>query len=469
MSEPTRTAAVILAAGKGTRMKSAHPKVLFNVGDKPLCSHVIDAVAGALAAPVVVVVGHGKDAVQRALSARHGDAIAFAEQTEQRGTGHAVQVALPAIGDATAVLVVCGDTPHIDTASLRALIEARAAADAAVALWTTQIEPPTGYGRIVRDGAGAVRGIVEEKDADALTRAVTEVNAGVYCFERAFLAAALPRLTDKNAAGELYLTDVLALAAQDGRAIVDVAVPAAITAGINDRVQLARAEAQFQVHRQEQWMRAGVTFENPATTFVGADVAMDEDVVLGQSVALRGKTSLGRGVVVGQGAILTDTTVEAGATIHPYSVCEKARVGSGASVGPFARLRPAADVGEQAHVGNFVELKKTTLGKGSKANHLAYLGDATIGAGVNVGAGTITCNYDGFGKYPTVLADGVFVGSNSTLVAPLQVGAGAYVAAGSVVTDEVPADSVAFGRARQQNKEGRARALRDAQRTKAGK
>jgi len=464
-------AAVILAAGKGTRMKSARPKVLHPVLGKPLVSWSIEAVGGAAVGDVTCVVGHGKDEVVAVLQARHGAGVRTVVQTEQRGTGHAVMVALPSLSPTvTEVLVVCGDTPRLDAARLAELIALRRTENARVALWTTRLPEPRGYGRIVRDGSGAIVAIVEEKDATDAQRHLSEVNPGVYCFDAAFLRQGLPQLTSNNAAGELYLTDLIAVAVKAGAgSVVGLAVDEDITLGINDRVQLAMAEKWARARRVASLRLAGVTVTDEAGVVVDSDVVCGEDTTIAASVALHGTTRVGSRVSIGQGCVITNCTIDDDVVIHPYSVCDGAHVRAGAVVGPFARLRPQADVGEGAHVGNFVELKKTVLGKGSKANHLAYLGDAVIGSGVNVGAGTITCNYDGHGKYQTTLEDDVFVGSNSTLVAPITVGQGAYVAAGSVVTEDVPGDAVAFGRSRQENKLGRAPAVRERNARNAGK
>lgn len=470
MHQIVAAAAVVLAAGKGTRMKSRRPKVLHEIAGKPLVSWSIDAVRGAGCSDVVVVVGHGAEDVVNVLSRRHDGmprAVRTVLQAEQNGTGHAVMMALPTLPDVGVVVVVCGDTPRITAAAIAALMQARGSAP--MALWTTQMSEPRGYGRIVRDAEGNILGIVEEKDATAAQRTITEVNPGVYAFDIAFLRNTLPRLTTQNAAAELYLTDLVRLCVESGQQVASLLVDVGLTPGINDRVQLADAEDWARSEVQRRLLLGGVTLRNRATTTIEADVVCAEDVVIEQGVSLRGTTRLGRNVVVGQGAVLTDTVVADDVVIHPYSVCDRAVVGAGAVVGPFARLRPEADVGEGAHVGNFVELKKTRLGKGSKANHLAYLGDADIGDGVNVGAGTITCNYDGIGKHKTTLGDGVFVGSNATLVAPLVIGKDAYIAAGSVVTDGVPDDAVAFGRARQVNKEGRAAVVRNNNAIRAGK
>lgn len=461
--------AVVLAAGKGTRMKSRRPKVLHEVAGKPLVSWSIDAVTGAGCGSVVVVVGHGAEAVTALVAARHPGSRTVV-QAEQKGTGHAVMMALPALSalpDDGVVVVVCGDTPFITDTAIAALIAARGAAP--MAMWTTRLANPRGYGRVVRNAAGSVVAIVEEKDATPAERAIEEINPGVYAFSALFLRQSLSKLTTANAAGEYYLTDLVRLCVEGGGAVASVAVDAAITDGINDRSQLADAEARARDLIVSRHMKNGVTFLLRHSVLIGADVLIGEDTIVYPQVSLSGRTRIGANCSVGQGSVLKDAEVDDDVTIHPYSLFDQCRVRSGALVGPFARLRPEADVGEGAHVGNFVELKKTRLGKGSKANHLAYLGDADIGAGVNVGAGTITCNYDGIGKHKTELKDGVFVGSNATLVAPLVVGEAAYIAAGSVVTDEVPAGAVAFGRARQENKAGRAKTVREKNAVRARK
>ncbi|HEY1100414.1 MAG TPA: bifunctional UDP-N-acetylglucosamine diphosphorylase/glucosamine-1-phosphate N-acetyltransferase GlmU [Myxococcota bacterium] len=470
----SRLFAILLAAGKGTRMKSALPKVLHPVLGKPLVSWAVDAVVAAGASDVVAVIGHGAGHVASVLKTRHGDRVSTVVQEQQNGTGHAVLCALPAVpADVDDVLIVCGDTPRLGAAELKALVALRRRDAALLALWTTRVETPKGYGRIVRDAsqpAGHVVGIVEEKDATEQQRAITEINPGVYCVEAAFLRRALPKLTANNAAGELYLTDLVALAVgerADAIAALDVDVD--LTQGINDRVQLSEAEQWARARRARQLRLDGVTIVDERTVTVDSDVVVGIDVTIEPGVALTGKTRIGNNVHIGQGAVITDCVIDDDVVIHPYSVCDKAHVRSKAVVGPFARLRPDADVGEGAHVGNFVELKKTVLGSGSKANHLAYLGDAVIGTGVNVGAGTITCNYDGIGKHQTVLGDDVFVGSNSTLVAPVLVGKGAYIGAASVITENVPADALALGRARQVTKERRAAEIREKNAARAGK
>ena len=468
---PSRLFAIILAAGKGTRMKSARPKVLHAVLGKPLVSWVVDAVVAAGASDVVGVIGHGAEQVSKTLQTRHGTHVTTIVQPEQNGTGHAVLCALPAIADdVDDVLIVCGDTPRVGAEELAALVALRRREGSLLALWTTTLPQPRGYGRIARDGGGRVCAIVEEKDASEAERALTEINPGVYCVDAAFLRRALPKLTANNAAGELYLTDLVAFAvAERADSVSGLVVDVDLTQGINDRVQLAEAEQWARARRARQLRLEGVTIVDDRTVSIDADVVVGTDVTIEPGVALRGKTVIGNDVVIGHGAVITDCRIDDGVVVHAYSVCDKAHVRMNAIVGPFARLRPDADVGVGAHVGNFVELKKTVLGAGSKANHLAYLGDAVIGEGVNVGAGTITCNYDGIGKHQTVLGDGVFVGSNSTLVAPLLVGAGAYVAAGSVITEDVPADALALGRARQTNKDQRAAVVRENNAVRAGK
>lgn len=454
-------AAVVLAAGKGTRMKSAIPKVLHSACGKPLLAWPVEAVIAAGAAPVVVVTGHGKEHVEGAVAGRF-PAVRMAHQGEQKGTGHAAQIAMGALEGVTGtVLIVYGDCPLLTSSSLSALVELRARMGSPVALWTTRMKDPTGYGRIVRGKDGLLERIVEQKDASNSELAIDEINPGVYAIDAAFLRTALGKLKANNAQGELYLTDIVAIARDEGRAVPTLEVPSEETLGVNDRAQLAQAAAVLRARVVKRAMLEGVTFVDPATAYVDATVRFGIDVLIGPHVMLSGSTSVGEGAQIGAGCVLTDTVVDAGVVMHPYSVCDSARVGTRAIVGPFSRLRPAAVLEEGAHVGNFVELKKTRLGKGAKANHLAYLGDADIGAGTNVGAGTITCNYDGVGKHVTQIGEEVFIGSNSTLVAPVVIEKRAYVAAGSVVTERVPEDALALGRARQTNKEGYAKKVRD--------
>jgi bifunctional UDP-N-acetylglucosamine pyrophosphorylase/glucosamine-1-phosphate N-acetyltransferase len=449
-------AAVVLAAGKGTRMKSATAKVLHEVGGKPLAWYPITRALQAGASPVVVVVGHQAGAVEAALrAALPGAPLRFAVQAEQRGTAHAVLAARQALRGVTdPIAILSGDTPLLQASTLRQVVSARGRARAPLAFGTMALDAPRGYGRVLRDEAGRPARIVEEKDASEAERAVREVNAGLYCADAAFLWKALAKVDARNAQGEFYLTDLVAQAARRGRAVA-VPVEPLEASGVNDREELARADAVLQARRASAFMRAGVTIEVPGRFLCDEGVAIAADVVIEPDVRLRGATRIGPGCRLGQGSVIADAVLEAGVTVRPYTVIEgTATVGEGAILGPFSRLRPGTELAAGVHVGNFVETKKARLGTGTKANHLAYLGDAVIGAGVNVGAGTITCNYDGEKKHETRLGDGAFIGSNSTLVAPLEIGAGAYVAAGSTLTDAVPPGALALGRARQAVKEG---------------
>lgn len=448
-------AAIVLAAGKGTRMKSQHAKVLHEVCGRPLATFPVRRALEVGADPVVVVVGHQAEAVQAAVAAALPDpALRFAVQREQLGTAHAVLAAREALGAHRGpVAILSGDTPLLTAATLRAVVDARARAGAGVALGVMTLADPHGYGRVIRDAAGRPARIVEEKDASEAEKRVGEVNAGLYCVEGAFLWEALARVGSANAQREFYLTDLVALAAA-GPGVVAVEVPALEAAGVNDREELARAGRALTARFASELMRSGVTIEDPARFDVDEGVTVGPDTVIEPGVRLRGRTRVGAGCRIGQGSILADAVVEDGATVKPYSVVEEAVIGPRAIVGPFSRLRPGTELGEEVHVGNFVETKKARLGKGAKANHLTYLGDAVIGAGTNVGAGTITCNYDGEHKHQTRIGERAFIGSDTTLVAPVSVGDGAYVGAGSCVTDDVPAGALAIGRGRQVTKEG---------------
>ena len=460
-----RIAAVVLAAGKGTRMKSEHVKVLHRICGRPLAWFSVRAAFALDCAPVVLVVGHQADRVEQEFAALFpGAPLRFAEQREQLGTGHAVMAAKAALRDAGvkdkgSILVLYGDTPLVTAETLQRLVRAKQESGAPLAFVTTRPKDPRGYGRIVRNAKGLPERIVEEKDATAEERNIGEINAGIYLADAGFLFGTLERATRNNRQGEYYLTDVVAAAAalaREDRA----AWPATVDAreeevsGVNDRAQLAWNAARLRERRLQALMREGVSIVDPAVTYVDEGVDVGADTLLEPMVSLRGKTRVGRGVQIGQGCVLIDVEVADGATILPYSHLESAKVGKGAIVGPFARLRPGGDVGEGAHVGNFVELKKTVLGKGSKANHLSYLGDAVIGEGVNVGAGTITCNYDGQKKHVTTIEDGAFIGSDTQLVAPVTVHKGAYVGTGTTVREDVPAGSLAVSAGKQRNIEG---------------
>src|SRR6202022_777485 len=460
-----KMAAVVLAAGKGTRMKSDRAKVLHAALGRPLAYFPIRSALALDVSPVVVVVGHQAEAVQREVAAQFAKApLRFALQSEQLGTGHAVQCAREALlqaglSEKDSVLILAGDTPLLRSETLRRLAQAYEGSGSPLALVTVRPRDPKGYGRIVRDAAGAVQRVVEEKDASPEEKKIGEVNASIYLCEAGFLFKALSQLSPKNAQGEFYLTDVVAAAAQlarEGKAKPPstVEAPEDDVAGVNDRAQLAWAAAELRRRRLDELMKGGVTVLDPAVTYVDDALEVDGDVTLEPMVSLRGKTKIGQGVAIGQGCVLIDTIVHDGAHILPYSHLEGAEVGARCIVGPFARLRPGAQLAEEAHVGNFAELKKTVLGKGRKANHLTYLGDAVIGAGVNVGAGTITCNYDGANKHTTTIEDGAFIGSDTQLIAPVTVGKGAYVGTGTTVREDVPAGSLAVSAGKQRNIEG---------------
>ncbi len=450
-------AAIVLAAGKGTRMRSERAKVLHELLGRPLFAYPIELARGVGADPLVAVLGHQRPAVEAALLERFGaGAITVVEQTEQRGTGHAVRLAMQALTGLTdgLVLVLYGDVPLLRRQTLAALVGS-ARRYRCLAMVTATPPSPAGYGRILRDERGHVIGVVEEKDASADERAIGEINAGIYCGPAAFFREATGRLSARNAQRELYLTDIVAQAAGT-IGITTVDADHRDVAGINDRHQLAEAEAVLRARVNRELM-AHVTFRDPDSTVVEPGVEVGVDVELGRNVALRGRTRIGRGARLGDGVILVDTEVGPGAELRPYTLATGAVIGAGAVVGPFAHLRPGTALGPQAKIGNFVETKKTVLGRGSKANHLSYLGDATIGAGVNVGAGTITCNYNGYEKFETIIEDQVFIGSDSQLVAPVRVGKGAVVGAGTTVTADVAPGALALSRTVQIEKPGYAR------------
>jgi bifunctional UDP-N-acetylglucosamine pyrophosphorylase/glucosamine-1-phosphate N-acetyltransferase len=451
-------AAIVLAAGKGTRMRSAHAKVLHELLGRALVTYPVGIARELGAAPVVAVLGHQREAVEGVLDAHFGaGAVAFAEQAEQRGTGHAVRLAMPALrGFEGVVLVLYGDVPLLRRETLQELV-GTARRYSCLAIVTATPADATGYGRVVRDSRGHVTGVVEEKDATPEERAITEVNAGIYAAPADFLRTATANLVAKNAQGEYYLTDIIAVAARS-IGVTAVEADARDVAGINDREQLAEAETTMRDRINRHWM-THATFRDPASIVVEPDVTIDVDAEIGRNVALRGRTRVGHGARIEDGSILVDTEVGAHAHVKPYTLAEDAVIGPGAIIGPFARLRPGAQIGPEAHVGNFVELKKTVLGRGSKANHLSYLGDAVIGEKVNIGAGTITCNYNGYEKRETIIDDGAFIGSDSQLVAPVRVGRRAVVAAGTTVTRDVPEGALAIARPEQKAKEGYADAV----------
>ncbi|WP_428267952.1 bifunctional UDP-N-acetylglucosamine diphosphorylase/glucosamine-1-phosphate N-acetyltransferase GlmU [Haliangium sp.] len=458
---------LILAAGLGTRMKSETAKVLHEVAGRPLIVWAVETARAAGAERVIAILGHQSETVREVLDARYGAGeVEIALQPEQKGTGHAVQCALPALGDEPddrIVAILSGDAPLLASERVAALVAACRDSQAGLALLSTHPPRPVHYGRLVRNDAGVLQRIVEHKDASSEERAIQEMNAGFYAVRLGHLRADVAGLSDDNAQGELYLTDMAAHAAQRGGAAV-IDAPFEEVSGINDRVDLAAVTTVARRRINEDWMRAGVTMAQPEQTFIDADAGpLGRDVWLGPGVHLRGKTSLGDGAHVDAGCVLTDVEVASGAYIKPYSVLSEAVIGSAAEIGPFTHCRPGTQVDEGAKLGNFVETKKTHLMAGAKANHLAYLGDASIGAKANIGAGTITCNYDGFQKHKTVIEAGAFIGSDSQLVAPVTVGRGAYVASGTTITRDVPRSALALARVKQINKEGWADRFRDAQ------
>jgi bifunctional UDP-N-acetylglucosamine pyrophosphorylase/glucosamine-1-phosphate N-acetyltransferase len=445
---------VLLAAGKGTRMKSARPKVLHTLAGRALVDHVLRSVEPLGAVSKVLVVGHGADEVRAALADRSD--LEFVLQSPQLGTGHALLQAEPVLRGLTGtVLLVYADVPLLQSSTLSRLVATHLSAGAAATVLTTEVENPFGYGRMVRDASGRVARIVEERDATPEERAVKEINSGIYAFDLAPLFDAVRQLGTNNAQGEYYLTDLVAAYRGQNRVVETMRLDdAEELRGVNSRVDLADLTQVMRHRKNRELMLAGVTLEDPATTSVDMDVTIGPDTVLGPFVRIERRTTIGERCHIHAGSRLTEATVADDVTVLDYSVVVSSTLGRGARVGPFSHIRPDSSVGEEGHVGNFVELKKTRLGRRSKANHLAYLGDATIGDHVNVGAGTITCNYDGEKKQPTVVEDGVFIGSDSQLIAPVVIGHGAYVAAGSSITGDVPPDALAISRGRQENKLG---------------
>ena len=436
---------IVLAAGQGKRMRSALPKVLHPVAGRPMLAHVIDTAEQLAPAGIHVVHGHGGEQVRAALGGR---ALTWVEQDRQLGTGHAVEQAMPGVPDDATVLVLCGDVPLLRPETARAAVDA--AGGGGLALVTVMLDDPSGYGRIVRAADGSVTRIVEHRDASAEELEIREGNTGILAGAARALRRWLAALDRDNAQGELYLTDVVAKAVADGVAVAAVAAgrPEEVL-GVNDRVQLADVERLYQRREAERLMRDGASLADPARVDVRGRVRVGADVWLDVNVVLEGEVSLGDGARVGPNAVLRDCTIGAGAEILANSLVDGADVGPGARVGPFARLRPGTRLAEGVHVGNFVEVKNASLGPGSKANHLTYLGDADIGRDVNVGAGTITCNYDGAGKHRTVIGDRAFIGSGVELVAPVTVHADATIGAGSTISKDAPEGQLTVSRSRQ--------------------
>lgn len=450
---------VILAAGLGTRMRSEMAKVLHVAGGDTLLNNVIRAAKQVVPANrIVAVIGHQAERVRASVPF---EGVRFALQKEQKGTGHAVLCAREEIGTTEGhLLILNGDGPLLRAETLRRLIES-SERNRGGSIVTTRVSDPTGYGRIVRDDKGLVAAIVEQKSATEEEKKIREINPGVYCFNAGAFWREIEKVSPNNAAGEYYLTDAVSLLTAAGDTVNPLLVEDETELlGINTRVELAVADRILRMRKATELMLAGVTIEFPETVSIDPDVEAGQDSTLEAGVQLRGQTRLGRECHVGAGSVLRDCELEDGVTIRPYVVAENSRFGAGADAGPFARLRMNADVGKGSHIGNFVELKKAQLGEGVKAGHLAYLGDAAIGAGTNIGAGTITCNFDGKTKHRTAIGEAAFIGSNSTLVAPLTVAEGAYVAAGSTITKDVAADALAIGRAQQVDKSGWAKRRR---------
>ena len=440
---------IILAAGQGTRMKSSLPKVLHPVAGRPLLQHVVETAQQLQPVAIHVVVGHGAQQVQEAMGAFE---LNWVQQTEQLGTGHAVLQAMPAVSADSTVLVLYGDVPLIEKVTLEELI---GQAKEAPALLTAIVADSAGYGRILRSEEGDLLGVVEDKDADNEQRTIDEINTGVLAAPAADLSAYLPRVGNENKQSEYYLPDVLSLAVAQGKKVASaVAEHELEILGVNDRVQLNQVEREFQRRQAEGLMRQGVWVADAQRLDIRGGVSVGAEVSIDVNVVFEGKVELGDGVSIGPNCYLKNVVIEAGACIHAMSHLEEVHVGAQCNVGPYARLRPGTVLEPRARVGNFVETKKAHVGVGSKINHLSYVGDCEMGQGVNIGAGTITCNYDGVNKHKTEIGNGVFIGSNSTIVAPMQIADGGFVAAGSTVTKAVGEQELAVSRAKQRNISG---------------
>ncbi len=443
---------VILAAGLGTRMKSNLAKALHPLVGRPLIEHVLNAAAGLDPAKIVLILGHQADAVRKSAEQYHAEVVL---QREQLGTGHAVRQAGEAIAASSGpIIILCGDTPLITAGTLKAVVELHKKSRAAVTLLTTMMEDPSGYGRVVRNKS-RVKSVVEEQDASPAQKKIQEVNTGIYCFEKRFLLSSLDKLGKNNAQGEYYLPDIVTIAGKKGIGVSALLCnDADEVMGVNTRYDLSRAERILRARINRRWMQDGVTMLDPDSAVIGSEVSLGRDITLYPNVVLEGKTRIGDASVVYQGSRIVDSVIGQGVAVKDCSVIEESRIADGASIGPFSHLRPGATIGERARIGNFVEVKKSSIGEGSKANHLSYIGDTTVGRNVNIGAGVITCNYDGFEKHRTVIEDDVFIGSDAQLVAPVTIGRGAVIAAGATITRDVPADALAISRAPQDVREG---------------
>jgi bifunctional UDP-N-acetylglucosamine pyrophosphorylase / glucosamine-1-phosphate N-acetyltransferase len=461
-SRDPRIAIAIMAAGKGTRLKSKHPKVLHQVGGKPLIAHVIAAAARVVpSSDVYAIIGHEAELVRKAVA---HTGIGFVVQDPQRGTGHALMVAREALAPYDVVIVLSGDAPLISSETIARLRDFHIANQAAMTLLTATLANPTGYGRVIRrTSAGAdVKAIVEQKSTTPAQRGIREINSGFYAFSARALFGNIDKLSTANVHGEYYLTDMAGVLSQEKARVVAIETsnPHEIL-GSNTRAELAEIDQHMRAAKCQKLMAEGVTILYPQSSVIDNEVEISPDTVVEPFVQLLGLTRIGADCVIRSYSIIADSEIGDGVTIRPGCILDRAIVRSHAVIGPYSHLRPGSEIGEGAHVGNFVETKKIKLGKGSKANHLTYLGDAEIGEGVNIGAGTITCNYDGRNKFMTIVEDGVFIGSDSTLVAPVTIKRGAYVAAASCITQDVAEDSLALGRARQIVKQGWAKAKRD--------
>lgn len=438
------TTVIILAAGKGTRMRSKLPKVLQPLAGQPLLGHVIQTAKQLQAQNIITIYGHGGDLVKDAFS---HEQIQWVEQAEQLGTGHAVQVTLPVLPQDGISLILYGDVPLVRQQTLEQLLDA--SSQTGIGMITLTVDNPTGYGRIVREN-GQIQAIVEHKDASDAQRQIQEINTGIYCVSNAKLHEWLPKLSNNNAQGEYYLTDIVEMAVAEGLEIASIQPEQAFEVeGVNDRIQLAALEREFQAQQALELMRQGVTLTDPKRFDLRGQLKVGQDVRIDINVIIEGDCELGDGVEIGAGCVLKNTKIAAGTKVQPYSIFDGAVVGEDTQIGPFARLRPGAKLANDVHIGNFVEVKNSSVGLGSKANHFTYLGDAEVGAGSNIGAGTITCNYDGANKHKTIIGDAAFIGSNSSLVAPVKIGNGATIGAGSVITRDVVDNALAFERAPQ--------------------
>ncbi|RPF51200.1 bifunctional UDP-N-acetylglucosamine diphosphorylase/glucosamine-1-phosphate N-acetyltransferase GlmU [Aquisalibacillus elongatus] len=443
--------AVVLAAGKGTRMKSSLYKVLHPVCGKPMVEHVVDQLSHLNLNQIISIIGFGSDLVKEQL----GDRTKYAFQEEQLGTGHAVQMAESYLkGQKGTTIVVCGDTPLLTAETLQKLMDQHEEEQAQVSVLTSKLDDPTGYGRVIRNSQNEVEKIVEQKDANEEEKAVNEINTGVYCFDNELLFDALDHVSNDNSQGEYYLPDVLSIAKERGEKVIAYTTPNfEETIGINDRVALSKAEKTMQTRINEYHMRQGVTLINPEHTYIGPDVHIESDVTIEPGCQITGETTIKTGSHIGSNSEITDSIIGENSLVK-QSVVTNSQVGREVNIGPFAHIRPESEVGDQVKVGNFVEVKKSQLGTNSKVSHLSYIGDADVGKDANIGCGTITVNYDGKNKYKTIIEDEAFIGCNSNLVAPVTVKKGAYVAAGSTITKDVPEKALSIARSRQENKEG---------------